>query len=64
VLGVGVVGVGCEPKGMCGVVAILGVSCQLNTMTRTLLRVLKKDIAHMKAACKVMNWSWWSSSPI
>jgi hypothetical protein len=27
---------------MCGVVAILGVSCQLNTMTRTLLRVLKK----------------------
>jgi hypothetical protein len=42
VLGVGVVGVGCKPKGMCGVVAILGVSCQLNTMTRTLLRVLKK----------------------
>jgi hypothetical protein len=44
VLGVGVVGVCCKPKGMCGVVAILGVSCQLNTMTRTLLRVLEKMI--------------------
>jgi hypothetical protein len=43
-LGVGVVGVCCKPKGMRGVVAILDVSCQLNTMTRTLLRVLKKVI--------------------
>jgi hypothetical protein len=45
-LGVGVVEVCYKPKGMCGVVAILGVSCQLNTMTRTLLRVLEKKIAN------------------
>lgn len=50
VLGVGVVEVCCKPKEMCGVVAILGVSCQLNTMTRTLLRVLKK-----KSQFKVSN---------
>jgi hypothetical protein len=51
VLGVGVVGVCCKPKGMCGVVVILGVSCQLNAMTRTLLRVLKKK----------KTWARWSA---
>jgi hypothetical protein len=42
VFGGDVVGVCCKPKIICVFVAILDISCQLNTITRTLLQVLKK----------------------
>jgi hypothetical protein len=40
---------------MCGVVAILGVSCQLNRMTRTLLWVLKKKSSLINNAAVLLH---------
>jgi hypothetical protein len=52
---------------MCGVVAILGVSCQLNAMTRMLLRVLKKmllseDKIRTNIEFLLAWWQWHSST--